>query len=165
MPSTYHTLGPDTAKYCFYLPTLPLFPDNWQHNQVDAVASLIALNGNHWRKIFTIMAKIMCPSEDWKTYRDHFLLKEKEQIHINTKVLSSTAQVHIISGQASADKLTLNLTDFSPISSNPRLTMLQTCLHVPYLDYRQYPNALIEVTRDYLASLDIKNEINEATIE
>ncbi|MCL1125677.1 DUF6942 family protein [Shewanella surugensis] len=155
MNKTISTLGPNDAKCCFYLPNPPTFPDNWSHNQADAIASLIALNGNHWRKILTIMAKIMCPTEDWKSYRDDFLLKESEQIHINATQLSSQSQIHIVSGQSSATQLSLNLAHFSATQTEPRLNTCQSCLLVPYLDYRQYPNKLIEETRGYLTSLEI----------
>lgn len=54
-------IGPATASYAFYLPNPPLMPEYWHWEQDNSIAELIALNGNHWRKIFTIMAKICAP--------------------------------------------------------------------------------------------------------
>ncbi|WP_299008485.1 hypothetical protein [uncultured Shewanella sp.] len=152
-------LGYKDAQYAFYLPNSPLLPQNWHHTQTDAIESIIQLNGNHWRKIFTIMAKITCQNHDWKTYRDQFLLKKNEQIHINADILSPTAQIHIISGQSAAEQLNLNLKGFQHINSQtPQkpLKVFQSQLLVPYLDYRQYPNVLIEDTRQYLNRLTLK---------
>ncbi|WP_298769638.1 hypothetical protein [uncultured Shewanella sp.] len=150
MNKTHILFGHQKGQYAFYLPNAPLLPNSWHHTQSDAIASIIQLNGNHWRKIFTLMAKITCQDHDWKTYRDQFLLKTNEQIHINADTLSPTAQIHIISGQSAAEQLNLNLKHFQNIHNQTSLKVFQSQLLVPYLDYRQYPNALIEITREYL---------------
>lgn len=156
MNKTHILLGHQKAQYAFYLPSAPLLPQKWHHTQADAIGSIIQLNGNHWRKILTIMAKITCQDNDWKTYRDQFLLKTNEQIHINADTLSPTAQIHIISGQVAADQLNLNLNHFHNIHDQTSIKVFQSQLQVPYLDYRQYPNALIEITREYLSQFSHK---------
>ncbi|WP_299496209.1 hypothetical protein [uncultured Shewanella sp.] len=153
MNKTPSVLGSHESQYTFYLPNAPILPKNWHHTQADAIPSLISLNGNHWRKIVTIMAKIMCPLEDWKTYRDNDLLKKAESIYIGAKTLSPQAQVHIISGQTAAERLALDVKKFQSINEKSVLKTFQSHLIVPYLDYRQYPNTLIAVTRDYLTTL------------
>ena len=95
-------IGNPHATFAYYLPTAPLIPDNWHYTQPDAVATLIALNGNHWRKIFTIMAKISAVGEDWRGYRDQVLLKQNELLCIGGTELMANAKIHLISGQVAA---------------------------------------------------------------
>jgi len=145
-------LGCPSAKFCFYLPTPPVMPQNWHHGDLDAVAQLIELNGNHWRKILTIIAKITAP-DDWKHYRDSQLLKRDEQILIGSPHFSSVAEWHFIVGGVSQKLLEPEMREkqFIPLDSEKKLHFDgERILKVPYLDYRQYPNILIEVTREQL---------------
>ncbi|MGI2171306.1 DUF6942 family protein [Shewanella sp. MF05960] len=101
-------LGPQIADIIFYLPTPPILPADWQATQPDAIAQLIALNGNHWRKIITIMAKICCLQVDitankgtaWKCIRDN-LFHDDKFIQITTQTSSQwlprlTCQLRIV---------------------------------------------------------------------
>ncbi|ASK68954.1 hypothetical protein CF168_08730 [Shewanella bicestrii] len=171
-------IGPAAATYAFYLPNPPLMPEDWHWSQDNAIAELIALNGNHWRKIFTIMAKICAPSEDWRDYRDNQLLKQQQMLLTGANALSPHANIHIVCGQAAATALGIaansNITT-NTLQTNaqrtPELQLMQdsqaklqdvtvmlqaqspysSCvLLTPYLDYRQYSNALIALTRCHL---------------
>lgn len=169
-------IGPATASYAFYLPNPPLMPEYWHWEQDNAIAELIALNGNHWRKIFTIMAKICAPNEDWRNYRDNLLLKKHQMLLIGASALSPHANIHIVCGQAAATAL--GIAADSKINTNEqRTTELQlmqdsqaklqdvtaisqaqspnsNCvLLTPYLDYRQYSNALIALTRSHIQNV------------
>lgn len=171
-------IGPATSTYAFYLPNPPLFPEDWHWSQDNAIAELIALNGNHWRKIFTIMAKICAPSEDWRDYRDNQLLKQQQMLLIGANALSPHANIHIVCGQAAATALGIaadsHIATHSLQTNSLQTTELQlmqdseaklqditamqqaqsthsSCvLLTPYLDYRQYSNALIALTRCHL---------------
>ncbi|MFB2662026.1 DUF6942 family protein [Shewanella mangrovisoli] len=179
-------IGPAAATYAFYLPNPPLMPDDWHWEQDNAIAELIALNGNHWRKIFTIMAKICAPSEDWRDYRDNLLLKQQQMLLIGANALSPHANIHIICGQAAATALGIaadsHIATAPQQRDNQQTTDLQTAQQIalqlmqdsrgklqdvtammqsqsplsscvlltPYLDYRQYSNALIDLTRNHL---------------
>ncbi|MCT8866907.1 MULTISPECIES: DUF6942 family protein [Shewanella] len=170
-------IGPATASYAFYLPNPPLMPEYWHWEQDNAIAELIALNGNHWRKIFTIMAKIYAPSEDWRHYRDNLLLKKHQMLLIGASALSPHASIHIVCGQAAAKPLGLSTELFNTPLSN-RQTAYQPLMHAsqgklqdvteimqtssvqkkqvlltPYLDYRQYSNALIALTRSHIQNV------------
>lgn len=169
---TYSTdsllLGAQTAAVAFYLPTPPILPAAWDPMATDAVAQLMALNGNHWRKIITLMAKICAPDEDWRTYRDRQLLKHHEIIFIGATTFSPHARRHLVTGRAAADRLGLNEEDAMGIAGAPALKLLklkgtsnepsadepteEKILLTPYLDYRQYPNKLVEVTRRCLGA-------------
>ncbi|RTR36495.1 hypothetical protein EKG38_23810 [Shewanella canadensis] len=148
-----NNLGSPSAKFCFYLPTPPVMPQNWHHNHLGAVAQLIELNGNHWRKILTIMAKITAPDDNWKHYRDTQLLKQDEQILVGASHLSSLVEWHFIVGGVSQKLLESETREklFIPLDSEEKLHFDgERILKVPYLDYRQYPNRLIEVTREQI---------------
>ncbi|GIU05554.1 DUF6942 family protein [Shewanella morhuae] len=160
-------IGHPQSQFAYYLPTPPLIPDGWHYSQVEAIAALIALNGNHWRKIFTIMAKISLPEGDWRHYRDQTLLKRNEMICIGGTELIASAKVHIVAGQMAAHRLGLSLatTDYTNAAQllsiqHKSITFIklpthpaQYCLLTPYLDYRQYPNQLIELTRQQIMTL------------
>ncbi|MFB2729806.1 hypothetical protein ACE02H_20255 [Shewanella mangrovisoli] len=166
-------IGPTAATYAFYLPNHPLMPEDWHWKQDNAIAELIALNGNHWRKIFTIMAKICTPSEDWRDYRDNLLLKQRQMLLIGANTLSPHAKIHIVCGQAAATAL--GIAADNHIATDALQTTEQQLMHdsqgklqdvtammqsqsplsscvllTPYLDYRQYSNALIALTRNHL---------------
>jgi len=151
--SSIHTFGPPGAKFCFYLPTPPIFPDDWHYSNPDAVSQLIELNGNHWRKILTIMAKITAPDDNWKHYRDAQLLKQDEQILVGASQLSIQADWHFIVGGISLQGLESELQEKTFIALDESGKLLcddGKLFRVPYLDYRQYPNKLIALTRDNL---------------
>lgn len=168
-------IGPAAATYAFYFPNPPLLPEDWHWSQDNAIAELIALNGNHWRKIFTIMAKICAPSEDWRNYRDNLLLKQQQMLLIGANALSPHANIHIVCGQAAATALGIaadsHIATHALQTNTQRLQLMQdsqarlqdvtamlqaqsthsSCvLLTPYLDYRQYSNALIALTRCHL---------------
>ncbi|WMB74763.1 hypothetical protein RA178_09275 [Shewanella oncorhynchi] len=157
-------IGNPHARFAYYLPTAPQVPESWHYTQPDAVGALIALNGNHWRKIFTIMAKISAVGEDWRSYRDQVLLKQNELICIGGTELMANAKIHLIAGQVAANALglTMSVNDSGTqhlTAQNKSIAALQLpsslgqhCLLTPYLDYRQYPNQLIALTRQHLAT-------------
>lgn len=107
-------IGNPHARFAYYLPTAPLIPDGWHYTQPDAVGALMVLNGNHWRKIFTIMAKISTVGDDWRSYRDQVLLKQNEMICIGAIDLMANAKIHLIAGQVAANALglTMSVNDF-----------------------------------------------------
>ncbi|TVP09079.1 DUF6942 family protein [Shewanella sp. KCT] len=161
MSKNVKPLGQDDAKRCFYLPTPPLLPADWQLAQpadlnktdieitslnIGSLESLIALNGNNWRKILVIMAKLSAPDDDWRGYM-HKLLQRDEQIRFGADALSPMAKEHYVCGQQSA--IALGLT---PLSDPKTFTHQQEnnsqIYLLPYLDYRQCPNALIADLRE-----------------
>lgn len=141
------SVGPHGAANCFYLPTAPMLPHAWQYNGPDAIAQLIELNGNHWRKILVIMAKITAP-DDWRDYMSR-LLTQDNRIVFGATEIQSEAQRHFVCGQQSARNLDLPILDqnqtFKPIHHDKHLIYL-----LPYLDYRQCPNRTITDLRDEL---------------
>ncbi|AQS35638.1 hypothetical protein Sps_00433 [Shewanella psychrophila] len=152
-PVSTMILGNAEAKTCYYLPNAPTLPQGWCYHQEDALATLIEINGNHWRKILTIMAKLSAPDADWKSYRDTQLLKHNEQIMIEASHLSLTAERHIIVGAVAAAKLNINSANdlFNSLDEQDKLHANGLGVFIsPYLDYRQFPNNLIEQLKPYL---------------
>lgn len=171
------TLGPSTAEVIFYLPTPPVLPPHWHHNQANAITDIIALNGNHWRKIVTIMAKICCRHSDlsanhgaaWKQIRQSLLQDVSPQslahrlscqIQIIPGQLSHATEPlfnpkcwHIVCGKETQQRLGLHTIEHAQtVDPNNKIQRQQTRLLTPYLDYRQYANVLIETTRQLIAS-------------
>ncbi|MEH6576607.1 MAG: hypothetical protein V7731_05970 [Amphritea sp.] len=145
-----HILGTPSARVILYLPNPPLLPDT---HAIDLTA-LIQLNGNHWRKILTIFAKLCSADNNWREYRDHNLLKEHEAICFSDQLLhSNNGQiVHLVAGKASWTRLDLNPDAFTALDEASRIRIKDNIILTPYPDYRQFPNALIEQLRPLIAS-------------
>ena len=146
-------IGTQQATTCFYLPTSPKRSEKWSQLDVDATQTLIELNGNHWRKILTIMAKIVVNEQDWRQYRDRDLLKRDESIAIGADSLCCHAQLHIICGKESADTLKLDSAEFVPLDLQGTTLLKHPNKDIylcPYLDYRQFPNIQINFLRQAL---------------
>lgn len=153
MNKNNNIIGQSTASRCFYLPSPPLLNDSWSIHTDKAINHLIEMNGNHWRKILTIMAKISVSDTQWKHYREHQLLKRNECIIIGATQLVTGAKQHFICGQQSSELLQINNANFAPLKgaegylSQHSKSSIFLC---PYLDYRQFPNLHIDNLRQVL---------------
>jgi hypothetical protein len=151
----------------FYLPNAPVFPANWQPKQANAIEDLIQFNGNHWRKIFTIMAKLCCiqshQSKAWQHVRATLFSSHQpnsqqptslsKRLHIGATTIDALAKWHIICGQQAREALGLthsSETDY--IDEQEKVSREQYQLFTPYLDYRQFPNRLIEQVHNLIHS-------------
>lgn len=164
-----------------YLPNPPKLPagiDNYQQlcQLTDCVDLLIQTNGNHWRKILVILAKLgaglelkRMPSEkEWKHFRDHKLLITAA---INISFEHSLAKhdgIHLIASQQHWPHFinAHNLNAAETLSTHKKAIVLhqdkqlpcyfisdEKKLFAPYLDYRQFPNRLIEQCLAQICSL------------
>lgn len=130
------------ASTLLYLPTPPIVDDR---KPLD-YATLCELNGNHWRKILIILAKLQCPDSDWRSYRDQQLLQQSEAIVFGDQLIPGK-QFHIIAGKASWERLRFDPEQFVPLEESSRLLQQGNIILTPYPDYRQFPNHLIEQLR------------------
>ncbi|MCG9698353.1 hypothetical protein [Shewanella sp. Isolate11] len=148
MSRAAQSLGPSDARTCFYLPNSPLLPEYFNKSGEINIDDIIELNGNHWRKIFVIMAKIAAPDDNWREYKVK-LLQRHESIAFGATELNSEAKLHLVCGHQSALSLALPVVkpakSFQLLSQNGQQIGL-----LPYLDYRQCPNALIEQLRQQI---------------
>jgi len=142
----------EQAKVILYLPTPPILPMGDPLN----LTELISLNGNHWRKILTIYAKLCCTEERWQDYRDQQLLHNYEVISFDNQLIDNQNPRcnHIIAGKASWNRLGIDPALLDDIDSGG---MAKSGTHkkgqlilTPYPDYRQFPNALIEQVKPLL---------------
>ncbi|WP_394205652.1 DUF6942 family protein [Shewanella waksmanii] len=147
-------LGPTSATTIFYLPTAPTLCASWHYRNDDAIDKIVADNGNHWRKILVIMAKLMSPDDDWRQYMASELLKRHEAIVIDAQALSANAHRHIVCGQKMWQQLQL-------ANDNPAKVAESRIIQLPYLDYRQCPNTLIQATREQYLLADINRKSSE----
>ena len=129
------------ASTLLYLPTPPIVDPQspCDYNR------LCELNGNHWRKILIILAKLQSPDNNWRYYRDRNLLRRHEAISFRDYLEPGKA-LHIIAGRASWERLGVDYTEFMPLGDSNRLLIRDNILLTPYPDYRQFPNHLIETT-------------------
>ncbi|UTW12679.1 DUF6942 family protein [Marinobacterium rhizophilum] len=148
-------LGSPTARLALYLPNRPqVLAADAALNTPD-VPCLIRHNGNHWRKIFSILAKLCAPAEQrWQDYRDLELLHRHEMICFADCLLQD-AQWHLVAGKASWQRLGLDPLDYEPLDDAGPVRVSGNILLTPYPDYRQFSNRTVEQVR---AHLQVKGE-------
>lgn len=139
----------DEADFVFLLPNRPVLPSSVDVSFLKKpdVPSLIELNGNHWRKIFTIMAKLTAPTYDsWKVFRDKELLN-KVGIVFSLDQLCDYKGVIFIVGNTFRDELPV-ADSAQEVGETHTSFVYLPYIWCPYLDYRQFPNILIEALRE-----------------
>jgi len=132
-------------------PNVVLYINNqpdWDTKRALDVKQLITENGNHWRKILTIFAKLCC-DDDWRQYRDEKLLHHYEQINFG-KDLEPTAKIHFFAGKNCWQRFAVSEENLKSMQLSPsgkvyysRSVEHGLMLYTPYFDYRQFPNVLI----------------------
>ncbi|MCJ8337255.1 MAG: hypothetical protein MJK10_02190 [Pseudomonadales bacterium] len=152
---TLSFIGAKTPKIVLYL-------DNRPHLERAGdvqVPQLIATNGNHWRKILTIYAKL-CSGDNWREYRDSELLNTEQQICFSDQRVD-TAGIHIFSGKSCWQRFGVTADALSKMQQSncgrvyfQYSTQWGLCLYTPYFDYRQFPNILIEQVKEILKETD-----------
>ena len=150
----------EKAKVIFILPTPPkgqyrLNKDS-ELSEV-AVENIISQDGNHWRKILTIMAKLSCNTDDWRNYRDNELLTQHERIEFKTPMQFNADKTYFLCGQAMQQNVTeqTSLHGWQALNKKGSLLVKANLILCPYLDYRQFPNTDIEAVRLYRHSAKI----------
>lgn len=136
-------LGSPTPALVVYLARPPELPES--ETDVD-IARLVALNGNHWRKIFTLLAKLSSPDEEWRRYRDCALLHKHEALCFGDRLLPLDVK-HLVAGKANWARLGLDTADFEALDPHRLLWRRGDLYLTPYFDYRQFPNTLVEILK------------------
>ena len=151
------TMGAASASLTLYLPNPPTEIPPGMDLALPDIAQFTDLNGNHWRKIFTILAKLASPDDNWREYRDQQLLQHAEQISFADE-LAEREGWHLVAGKASWQRL--GFADeagvphqMHPVDEEGRVFIKDQVVLVPYPDYRQFPNQLIAQLRERLHSL------------
>lgn len=145
--------GIEEARFVFLLPNMPILPDQvlGQVNPEVSCAELVTLNGNHWRKILTIMAKLTTPAlEDWRAWRDEEMLGCVSLI-FNSKEIERAQGIKIVVGNTFREAILIP-EEALVLGEKHRAYQTGQFYWCPYLDYRQFPNALVEELRALLHS-------------
>ena len=116
--------------------------------QAGDIADIVAQTGNHWRKIFTIYAKLMWhlaagTCDTWQQYRDKHLLQASSAhaLLFSAPELCQqpTNACFIVGGKTYAEKLGL-LSLCDDIGEGFFLSPAHKLIVTPYFDYRQLSN-------------------------
>lgn len=115
-------------------------------------ADIISQTSNHWRKVFSIMAKISFAlfdtgCETWQQYRDTKLLTEEgfEAISYDGFKSESNEVLALICGFTYAETQ-VNLSQLLSHIAQPKLLMSETkdFIVTPYFDWRQLNNEMLD---------------------
>lgn len=155
--------GATNAKIQVYIENTPPLPEYQELSlikplEVNDVARIGQLTGNHWRKIFNVFAKLLfeySPNNftTWQSLRDEYLLQvqSNEQLIfspisyeeiITKKDDQSYNVISLIMGKTYANKLGIDeycywLSESFAINTKKRIIIC------PYFDYRQLSNIKI----------------------
>ncbi|QIR14870.1 DUF6942 family protein [Shewanella aestuarii] len=171
-------IGHQSPEVIFYLPNAPILTHDWQADDLGSVDKLIADNGNHWRKIIVIASKLVAINlSNWREIKPNLLSSSirntsghlkcalaivpspSDNHPLSTNLNSyhndkNNPQVwHIICGLETLKRLGLQSQQFdNKVSLNQQQSLYyqEKLMFTPYLDYRQFPNNLIELARDII---------------
>lgn len=140
------------ADKVFILPTPPkgeYFTDTHGHLSQPRVADIIAQDGNHWRKILTILAKLSNTGADWRSYRDTQLLQSSQCILFYLPASFDASKTYFICGGQMQSGLVKDRV-FTALDEKSLIRVHSNLILCPYPDYRQFPNRLIDLNLTYL---------------
>jgi len=140
------------ANKVFILPTPPkgeYLIDSNGHLAQPLVTDIIAQDGNHWRKILTIMAKLSSSASDWRDYRDTQLLQTSECILFQLPKSFDDSKTYFVCGGKMQSGL-VNDRALKALDEKGLLRVHSNLILCPYPDYRQFPNRLIDLNLAYL---------------
>lgn len=168
MSLSFTGVGQKNPKWVLHIanrPELESFQNlDFRTFEIGEAAEIIKLTSNHWRKVFSIMAKISFAMfdtgcETWQQYRDTKLLTKEgfEAISFSPYATSLNLPFSIVCGFTYAQEQ-LELERLIPHEKQNKLLFSQTenlCV-TPYFDWRQLNNemldALVQVLRHRLSN-------------
>ncbi|BFM16186.1 hypothetical protein R50073_23690 [Maricurvus nonylphenolicus] len=162
-------LGDSNFRLAIYIENRPPL-DEYQNlmslrpMQSGEISHIAQSTGNHWRKIFNVYAKLidqLWPSayNSWQDYRDHKLLQAGSQLALlfSKPDISVAGRIHVIAGKGYAAKLGYDIEKLSqPVVEGGKdfgVSVDQSLIVIPYLDYRQLSNAKIDLLVELIGQL------------
>ena len=153
--SGFGCVNPHWVLHIANRPELEQFEhDDFRQLKTGEVKEVIASTSNHWRKVFSIVAKISFAlfetgCETWQEYRDTHLLTDKgfEAIsYLPYKLEKNNKLLSIVCGFSYAETQ-LQLSQLVPHQAFPKLLALPgtNCFVTPYFDWRQLNNEHLAV--------------------
>lgn len=160
--STLIGLGTNKATLRILIENTPPLPEYQQLSSVtplktDEVNQIGKLTGNHWRKIFNVMAKILFEYnthhyKTWQILRDEYLLQKhsKECLLFSTMSVNDGYFKHkddsnvitLVMGKTYAKKLGIDEYCYW-LSEQFAINTAKNIIICPYFDYRQLSNIKI----------------------
>ena len=150
-------IGVEQPKLVLYIqnrPPLEYFTDlnSYRSANKNEICDIIDQCGNHWRKIFSIFAKLAFATthhecNSWQEYRDNILLTQNghEAIIFQNKLQVFPCEAHhLICGKTFFDEFNFDENEFHNLDENEKVKHREKILQTPYFDYRQFNNALVE---------------------
>lgn len=156
MTNITNGIGSPTPKMILHIANRPEL-EKFEHNLFQTLkpgeaAEIIQQTSNHWRKVFSIMAKISFAlfkndCKTWQEYRDSILLTERGFEALDFTPINlplSDNNIHIVCGFQYAESQ-LELSTFIPHLHYPKLLRhpSENCFVTPYFDWRQLNNELL----------------------
>ena len=129
----------------------PFEHDVFRQLELGEAAQIIQQTSNHWRKVFSIMAKISFALFDtgcdtWQQYRDTKLLTSEgfEAINFEPYQTGKSSTLSLICGFQYAEQQT-ELAKLIPHIAQPKLLLPETkeFIVTPYFDWRQLNNEIL----------------------
>lgn len=131
----------------FLLPNAPELPKGITNYSDCCYEELVNLNGNHWRKILTIIAKLCAnEDEDWRIVRDQSIW-QRAVLFFNAEQLPLENEWQVIVGKSFYKDLPIPVRARLVASGQHQAFIENKRIWTPYLDYRQFPNALIDALK------------------
>jgi len=148
-------LGADKPLFILYVPRHIPYKDLEKLEQTRALnplelSEVLSACSNDWRKICSTFSKVLCKtlsySGTWQEYMETVFLQKhgNECMVFSSSLLQIPSAVHVIGGKAFAQSFDFGTRIFSPISDENKLLRSGRIFLTPYLDYRQFPNVLID---------------------
>ncbi|QKX18041.1 hypothetical protein [Microbulbifer sp. YPW1] len=143
-------LGTSAPSMVLYLPHRPNGLDRLVRTP-DA-RLLMDGNSNHWRKIVTLLAKVACPDEDWRGFRDEALFQHTALCFAPRLIDGATW--HWIGGKENLLRFGLEVSNAEALPDAPdvAIDIENRILLTPYPDYRQLSNATVSQIRTALTA-------------
>ncbi|MDC2889523.1 DUF6942 family protein [Psychrosphaera algicola] len=171
LASGFGHVSPKWVLHIANRPDLPEFHhDDFRVLAEGEVASIIQNTSNHWRKVFSIMAKISFAlydtgCESWQQYRDTKLLtgagfEALNYLHYAEE--GADNYFSIVAGfQYAATQL--NLDKLITHQSTSKLLRIEgrDCIVTPYFDWRQLNNELLDKLIGVMSSSMLKNTVDK----
>lgn len=164
-------LGSTIAGIRVYIGNRPPLPEyealqGLRPLQTGEIASIARQTGNHWRKVFNVLAKILFGLDpqgaaSWQQLRDQRLLQAdaNEQLLFSAPDFSHSG-VHIICGKTYAEQLGL-LAATVEIAPGFFIRPQRRLIVCPYFDYRQLSDVKISFLQQQVQELQ-KLDYNHA---
>ncbi|SBS31330.1 hypothetical protein MAQ5080_01928 [Marinomonas aquimarina] len=134
----------------FLLPNSPQLPVASNHYSDCSYEEIVNLNGNHWRKILIIIAKLCSKQdEDWRIVRDQSIWR-RATLFFTVADLPLCDEWQVIVGKTFYNDLPIPATAREIKVGQHQAFIENKRIWTPYLDYRQFPNALIDALREEL---------------